>query len=118
MKAQLLDSGEGRVLEVVTAGEPSERAFVFHHGGFGCSEGMAPLYRAAADSDVFLIGITRGGYAGSNHHLPHAVVERIGNINVRVVCANTRGAVELCQHTCRIDKAGCAASRQRNRGPA
>jgi len=66
MKVQLLDSGEGRVLEVVTDGEPSERAFVFHHGGFGCSEGMAPLYRAAADSDVFLIGITRGGYAGSS----------------------------------------------------
>ena len=60
-----LDSGEGRVLEVVTAGKPSGRAFIFHHGGFGCAEGMAPLYRAAADSEVFLIGVTRGGYAGS-----------------------------------------------------
>lgn len=66
MLSKLLDSGEGRVLEVVTAGEPSERAFVFHHGGFGCSEGMAPLYRAASDAGVFLIGITRGGYARSS----------------------------------------------------
>ena len=60
-----LNSGEGRVLEVVTAGNPSGRAFVFHHGGFGCAEGMAPLFRAAADLGVFLIGVTRGGYAGS-----------------------------------------------------
>ena len=66
MKNILLDSGEGRVLEVVTSGELSERAFVFHHGGVGCSEGMAPLYRAASDAGVFLIGITRGGYARSS----------------------------------------------------
>lgn len=65
MKSQLLNADDGRVLEVVTAGNPSPRAFVFHHGGFGCSEGMAPLYRAAADAKVFLIGVTRGGYAGS-----------------------------------------------------
>jgi pimeloyl-ACP methyl ester carboxylesterase len=65
MKAALLDAGDGRVLEVVIAGELSHRAFVFHHGGLGCSEGMAPLYRAAAGAGVFLIGITRGGYAGS-----------------------------------------------------
>ena len=65
MNSQLLDAGAGRVLEVVTAGEKSGKAFVFHHGGLGCSEGMAPLYRAAASAGVFLIGITRGGYAGS-----------------------------------------------------
>jgi pimeloyl-ACP methyl ester carboxylesterase len=61
----LLDAGDSRVLEVVTAGKKSGKAFVFHHGGLGCSEGMAPLYRAAASAGVFLIGITRGGYAGS-----------------------------------------------------
>lgn len=66
MLAQLLNADSGRVLEVVTAGASSSKAFVFHHGGLGCSEGMAPLYRAAADSGVFLMGITRGGYAGSS----------------------------------------------------
>ena len=65
MNSQLLEAGSGRVLEVVTAGEINNQAFVFHHGGLGCSEGMAPLFRAAAKSGVFLIGITRGGYAGS-----------------------------------------------------
>jgi pimeloyl-ACP methyl ester carboxylesterase len=66
VKREYLDAGEGRVLEVVTVGNPSGRAFVFHHGGLGCSQGMAPLFRAASDLGVFLIGITRGGYAGSS----------------------------------------------------
>jgi pimeloyl-ACP methyl ester carboxylesterase len=65
MKAELLAAGEGRVLEVVTAGTPSNRALIFHHGGFGCAQGMAPLFRAGANTGLFLIGITRGGYAGS-----------------------------------------------------
>jgi pimeloyl-ACP methyl ester carboxylesterase len=66
VKREHLDAGEGRVLEVITAGNPSGRAFVFHHGGLGCSQGMASLFRAASDLGVFLIGITRGGYAGSS----------------------------------------------------
>jgi pimeloyl-ACP methyl ester carboxylesterase len=65
MKAELLAAGEGRVLEVVTAGTPSDKALIFHHGGFGCAQGMAPLFRAGANTGLFLIGITRGGYAGS-----------------------------------------------------
>ena len=65
MNSQLLETGSGRVLEVVTAGEINNQAFLFHHVGLGCSEGMAPLFRAAEKSGVFLIGITRGGYAGS-----------------------------------------------------
>lgn len=66
MNATLLDAGDGRVVEVITSGELSDRAFIFHHGGLGCSQGMAPLFRAAAKAGVFLIGITRGGYAGSS----------------------------------------------------
>jgi pimeloyl-ACP methyl ester carboxylesterase len=65
MKAESLAAGEGRVLEVVTAGTPSNKALIFHHGGFGCAQGMAPLFRAGANTGLFLIGITRGGYAGS-----------------------------------------------------
>ena len=55
MKAELLAASEGRVLEVVTAGTPSNRALVFHHGGFGCAQGMAPLFRAGAKTGIFLI---------------------------------------------------------------
>lgn len=60
-----LKSGEDRVLEVMTEGDPSSRAFVFHHGGFGCAQGMAPLFRAGAGAGIFMVGVTRGGYAGS-----------------------------------------------------
>lgn len=65
MKTQILEISSGNFLEVVTQGEVSSRAFVVHHGGFGCAEGMAPIYRASESSGIFVIGITRGGYAAS-----------------------------------------------------
>lgn len=56
---------EGRTLEIYTQGAPSNSALILHHGGLGSTLNMAPLFREAKERDLFVIGITRPGYAES-----------------------------------------------------
>ena len=65
MKMQLLDLSQGQVLEVVVEGDSQKKALVLHHGAFGSSENMAPIFREASQRGYFVIGITRPGYAAS-----------------------------------------------------
>lgn len=64
MKREILDFEDG-ALEIYTQGTPSESALTLHHGGLGSTLNMAPIFREAAARDIFVIGITRPGYAGS-----------------------------------------------------
>lgn len=66
MQRELLTTGEGRSLEIVTVGAPSGQALILHHGALGSSENMAPIFREAQARGLFAIGITRPGYAGSD----------------------------------------------------
>jgi pimeloyl-ACP methyl ester carboxylesterase len=56
---------DGRSLEIYTQGTPSNSALILHHGGLASTLNMAPIFRAAKKEDVFVIGITRPGYAES-----------------------------------------------------
>ena len=66
MHTELLRLAEGRTLEVLTQGAADKQALIFHHGALSSSEVMAPLYRAAEKMNIFVIGITRPGYAKSS----------------------------------------------------
>lgn len=65
MHRELLSLPKNRTLEIVTSGTPSKEALVLHHGAFGSSENMAPIFKLASELGYFAIGITRPGYAGS-----------------------------------------------------
>ena len=66
MQREFLALSDGRTLEVVTQGKPQSKALILHHGAFGSSENMAPIFREASALGYFAIGITRPGYAGSS----------------------------------------------------
>jgi len=65
MQTHLLNLSKGQVLEVVTEGNPQDKALVLHHGAFGSCENMAPFFQEVLKRNFFVIGITRPGYAGS-----------------------------------------------------
>lgn len=65
MKKEIINF-DGRALEIYTQGTPSNEALIFHHGGLGSTLNMAPLFREVKDKNIFAVGITRPGYAGSS----------------------------------------------------
>ena len=80
MDALSVPVGDGRVLEVVTAGPPDGRALFSHHGTPGAAEMFAPLIETGAERGLRHITYSRPGYGGSDREPGRNVASCIGDV--------------------------------------
>lgn len=62
---QLIDRGDGRVVEVVTSGDVGETTLVLHNGTPTAALPFPPLVESAARHELCVVMFSRPGYAGS-----------------------------------------------------
>jgi pimeloyl-ACP methyl ester carboxylesterase len=61
----LIDTPDGRTLEIGTLGEPSGHTVLFHHGTPGSANLVKMLAPLAADGSLFVVTTSRAGYGKS-----------------------------------------------------
>jgi pimeloyl-ACP methyl ester carboxylesterase len=81
----LIDTPDGRVLEVATIGEPSGRTVFFHHGTPGSANLLKMFSPLADDGSLFVVTTSRAGYGKST---------RLEGRDVASVVSDTRSALD------------------------
>jgi pimeloyl-ACP methyl ester carboxylesterase len=77
---QLVQTPDGRQLEVVSAGPENGRCFLFHRGTPSAAGAYPPLVAALADRDLRLVTFSRPGYAASSALAGRAVGDVAGDV--------------------------------------
>ena len=62
---RMIESPDGRVLEVATIGDPSRPAVFFHHGTPGSASLVRTIEELATKGELFLVTMSRAGYGTS-----------------------------------------------------
>ncbi len=81
----LIDTPDGRTLEVATLGEPTGRTVLFHHGTPGSANLVKMLAPLADDGRLFVVTTSRAGYGRSS---------RVEGRDVASVVADSRAALD------------------------
>jgi pimeloyl-ACP methyl ester carboxylesterase len=63
---RLIDSPDGRVLEVATVGDPSHPAVILHHGTPGAASTLRSFEGIATEGRLLLVTMSRAGYGASS----------------------------------------------------
>ena len=63
---RMIESPDGRVLEVATVGDPSHPPVFFHHGTPGSASLVRTIEEIATKGDLFLVTMSRAGYGTSS----------------------------------------------------
>ncbi len=80
---QLIESPDGRIVEVATLGSPSGTTVFFHHGSPGSSSSVRLLESLATSGALQLVTMSRPGYGRSSRREGRdvaAVVEDVGTV--------------------------------------
>ena len=75
-----LTLADGRKLEITTAGTPSSKAVVFHHGTPGATSTWDEWLKVVEAQGGFAIAYSRPGYGTSSRHLGRTVVDNASDI--------------------------------------
>jgi pimeloyl-ACP methyl ester carboxylesterase len=78
----LVDTPDGRSLQVATLGDPSGRTVLFHHGTPGSVKQVKMFAPLVEGGDLFLVTTSRAGYGQSSRHEGRTVASVVNDARV------------------------------------
>ena len=76
----MIESADGRALEVATLGDPSGRTVFFHHGSPGSSPLLRSLAPLAERAGLFLVTSSRPGYGRSSRRKGRSIADQVDDV--------------------------------------